>query len=48
MKGWFVQGGYEYEYDKHGQFTGWCRCVGGRMANGSWPQWNNLTGKSRP
>lgn len=32
--------GYEFEYDEHG-FTGWYRCIGGRLADGRWPQWNS-------
>lgn len=44
---WLTIGGYQFEYDENGQYTGWYRCVGGRMADGRWPQWNNNTGASR-
>ena len=37
---------YEYEYDKSG-YTGWYRCVGGKMADRRWPEWNNKTGETR-
>ncbi len=46
MKSWQRQGQYEYEYDAHG-YTGWYRCVGGRLANGRWPQWHSETGAER-
>ena len=54
---WQRMGSYEYEaaqdYDQRGRpigsmyYTGWCRCVGGRLANGHWPQWNDHTGEQR-
>jgi len=48
MKMWQSQGNYEYEYDhSRERYTGWCRCVGGRMADGRWPQFNNQTGETR-
>lgn len=48
MRGWQPDGsGYEREYGPHG-YTGWYRCVGGRMSDGTWPRWNCLTGESRP
>ena len=25
-------------------FTGWYRCVGGRLADGRWPEWNEEGG----
>ena len=38
-------GGYEFEvgYDPQRNFygfTGWVRCIGGRMADGRWPEWH--------
>lgn len=44
---WMTLGRYEYEYDENGCCTGWCRCVGGRMANGRWPEFNSYTGVTR-
>lgn len=41
---WQQLGQYEYEVDYNGKYTGWYRCVGGRLANGHWPKWNYLTG----
>ena len=38
MVGWQRLGQYEYEYSDGG-YTGWYRCVGGRLASGEWPQW---------
>ncbi len=46
MIAWQTIGRYEYEYNEHG-YTGWFRCVGGRLASGCWPQWNNNTGQKR-
>lgn len=46
MKSWQTIGQYEFEYDENG-YTGWCRCVGGRNANGLWPAWNQTTGAKR-
>ena len=43
---WQTQGDYQYEYNRHG-YTGWCRCVNGRQADGHWPEWNNRTGEQR-
>ena len=43
---WQTIGRYEYEYNERG-YTGWYRCVGGRQANGLWPQWNINTGATR-
>ncbi len=40
MTSWMTLGGYEYEYNALGQFTGRCRCVGGRLADGRWPIWD--------
>lgn len=37
---------YEYEYDENG-YTGWCRCVGGRMSDGKWLEFNIYTGERR-
>ncbi len=46
MMGWMQIGSYEYEHNGL-EFTGWYRCVGGRLVSGHWPQWNNLTGATR-
>ena len=46
MTGWQTMGQYQYEYDSNG-YTGWYRCVGGRMADGRWLQWNSRTGATR-
>lgn len=43
---WQRIGDYEYEYDENG-YTGWYRCVGGRLATGRWPAWNYNTGETR-
>ena len=45
MTSWQRIGQYEYEFDNDG-YTGWYRCVGGRMAGG-WPEWNSQTGEKR-
>lgn len=34
---WQTLGDYEYEVDKNCQYTGRYRCVGGRLADGTWP-----------
>lgn len=49
MTSWQQIGQYEYEYDEHCQYTGWCRCAGNgaRLKNGKWPEWNNKTGERR-
>ena len=39
-------GTYEYEYDEDG-YTGWCRSAGGQLADGRWPEHNNITGEDR-
>jgi hypothetical protein len=39
-------GGYEFEYDEHG-YTDWYRCIGGRLADGRWPEWNTKTKEVR-
>lgn len=44
---WQRFGQREYEADRHHQYTGWCRHVGGQLADGRWPQWNNKTGATR-
>lgn len=48
---WQTLGQYEYEVevgaDSHMYYTGWVRCVGGRMADGRWPEHNIYTGKKR-
>ena len=46
MTAWLTQGRYEHEYDAKG-FTGWYRCVGGRLADGRWPEWKSKTGEKR-
>jgi len=46
MYAWQQIGGYEFQFDANG-YTGWYRCVGGRLADGRWPQWNYLTGEAR-
>ncbi len=46
MTAWQQLGQYEYEYDESG-YTGWCRCIGGMLADGRWPQWNSYSGASR-
>lgn len=38
--GWQRIGNYQYQFDSNG-YTGWYRCVGGQMADGTWPQWKN-------
>jgi len=47
MTFWQTLGQYEYECSREVGYTGWCRCVGGRLSNGRWPQWNNNTGGTR-
>lgn len=46
MTGWQQIGNYEYEYDKNG-YTGWYRCVGGRLVTGIHPQWFSESVKSK-
>jgi hypothetical protein len=46
MTGWQTFGGYEFEFNSRG-YTGWYRCVGGRLANGLWPEWCRETGVMR-
>ena len=38
ITGWQQIGNYEYQFSEKG-YTGWYRCVGGRLTNGRWPQW---------
>jgi hypothetical protein len=47
MTAWQTVGQYEYEYNEESEYTGWYRIVGGRLANGHWPQWNNKTGATQ-
>ena len=48
MNTWIVLGGYEHEVSENGKtFTGWYRCVGGRLVDGRWPEWNSSTGEER-
>lgn len=45
---WQRIGGYEHEYDPNRQtYTGWYRCVGGRLADGRWPEWHSYSGDKR-
>jgi len=45
---WSTVGQYEYEYSYSlHDYTGWYRCIGGRLANGRWPQWHSKTGDKR-
>ncbi len=37
MTAWQRIKGYEYEYGQEG-YTGWYRCVNGKLADGRWPQ----------
>jgi len=46
MTSWQTVGNYEYEIDQSG-YTGWYRCLGGRLADGRWPEWNIKTGAKR-
>lgn len=39
-------GGYEYQYDG-ARYTGWCRWIGGQLADGTWPMWHSRTGEQR-
>lgn len=43
---WQSLGNYEYEVGASG-YTGWCRCIGGKLADGRWPEWNGYTGEQR-
>lgn len=43
---WQQIGSYEFEHDGK-RYTGWYRCVGGRLACGKWPAWNSETGEKR-
>ena len=49
MTSWFHNiGGYEYEVSyETGDYTGWYRCIGGRLADGRWPMWNFKTRETR-
>ncbi len=44
---WQTLGCYQYEINRFGEYTGWCRCVGGMRANGYWPAWHYVNGQSR-
>lgn len=33
---------YELEFDGNHQPTGWYRCVGGRLADGTWPEFHSV------
>lgn len=40
--------GHEFEVSyKTGTYTGWSRCIGGRLADGRWPERNDRTGETR-
>lgn len=43
---WQTLGSYEHEVNEQG-YTGWYRCVGGKLANGKWPAWHSKTGAQR-
>ena len=43
---WQQLGQYEYEHNGS-NYTGWHRCIGGRMADGRWPEWHSTTGDTR-
>ena len=43
---WLEIGRYEYEF-KDGVCTGWYRCVGGKLADGRWPAWNDQVNRIR-
>lgn len=51
MSFWQEQGKYEYEVEAINgggcRYTGWVRCIGGRLANGCWPERNINTGALR-
>lgn len=47
MNSWQRIGDYEFEYDQNGAYTGWYRCVGGKLASGQWPAWHRDTGRQR-
>jgi hypothetical protein len=36
---WQTLGQYQYEVGSDGRYTGWYRCVGGQLADSTWPQW---------
>ena len=41
-------GGYEFEVNEIAMgYTGWYRCIQGRMADGRWPEWSISTGEVR-
>lgn len=42
----FCNNRYEFEYDQR-DYTGWYRCIGGRLADGRWPEWNYRTSEKR-
>lgn len=40
--------GYEFEVSyETGTYTGWSRCIEGRLADGRWPERNFRTGETR-
>ena len=47
MTFWQTLGRYEYECNCEVGYTGWCRCVGGQLADGRWPEWHSGTGETR-
>ncbi len=46
MHWWQTLGQYEHEVSGS-QYTGWVRCVGGRLADGRWPEFHQHTGATR-
>ncbi len=44
---WQRLGNYEYEVGMNGDYTGWFRCVGGRLRDGRWPVWHIGTGEEK-
>ena len=43
---WQQLGFYEYEVGSQG-YTGWYRCIGGRLVDKRWPNWNYNNGQTR-
>ncbi len=44
---WQTLGKYQYEVNEKDDYTGWQRCIGGKLADGRWPEWNYKTGATR-
>lgn len=51
MRFWQRFGWYELEVVSTAagdcQYSGWYRCIGGRLADGRWPVWKDGTGEVR-